>query len=47
VRSIKRSESVVFPWSMCAMIEKFRMFFTCGWLAALPGGAAARKRTLF
>src|SRR5688572_12752704 len=24
---MSRSESVVFPWSMCAMIEKLRMFF--------------------
>ena len=26
VFSIRRSESVVLPWSMCAMIEKLRMF---------------------
>ena len=35
MRSIRRSESVVFPWSMWAMIEKLRMFFK--W-RRFPGG---------
>ena len=41
VRSRRRSESVVFPWSMWAMIEKLRMLLL---LHVGPGGAPGRAR---
>src|SRR5690348_2174267 len=36
-----RSASVDLPWSMCAMMEKFRMYF--GW-AAMRGGPKSERR---
>ena len=43
VRSISRSERVVLPWSMWAMIEKLRMFFM--WAIHQSINAFARART--
>src|SRR5258706_5489849 len=36
VRSIRRSDRVVFPWSMWAMMEKLRMFCMVAGLFAAP-----------
>ena len=41
VYSRKRSASVDLPWSMCAMIEKFRMFCWFKDLARVGGGRPA------
>ena len=46
VLSIRRSDKVVLPWSMCAMIEKLRMFFMAkGPAPGCPGGQGVRGGT--